>query len=157
MKKIFKDMGIRKFRQSSTFLFIICDIWILGYFYKKFTNKNVMNKLIEVAASRQGQALDKTHMQDFYTLLTQSLTLMLVLVAIVHLVTLAMYNKNKLSAFRYLGIYAWSGSLGCLFLGASLFNVTPTAALIFIAVAGCFLFNALGMRYYPRVVAPKKI
>ena len=147
MKKYFEAMGLKKFRQNSTFLFIAADVWILGYLYKKFTNKETMDTLITIAARQQ--QLDKTHMEQLYLLLTQSLILMLGLVAIVHLINYALYNKNKKVAFAYLNFYAWSAGITCPFWGLSLLSSSAISGIIFILVGGAFIFNALGLRHFP--------
>lgn len=148
-------MGLKKFRQNSTFLFIVADVWILGYIYKKFTDKETMNALIKIAAKQQG--LDQTHMEQLYQLMTQSLILMLVLVAFVHLVNYALYNKNKKVAFAYLSFYSWTAGIGCPLWGLSLLSTTLVPGLVFIAVGGAFIFNALGLRAFPhQAEKPKK-
>ena len=156
MKKYFTKMGLNKFRQNSSFLFIVADVWILGFIYKKFTDKETMDLLIQIAARQQ--QLDKAHIEQLYGLLTQSLILMLVLVGIVHLINYVLYNKNKKAAFAYLNFYAWSAGIGCPLWGLSLMSSKPVPGFVFIAVGGAFLFNALGLRVFPHQESkvPKK-
>ncbi len=155
MRKYLEKMGLIKFRQNSTFLFLVCDVWILGYIYKKFTNPETMDLMIKVAAEQQ--QLDKTHIKQLYQLMTQSLILMLVLVGFVHLINYLLYNKNKKVAFVYLIFYSWTASLGCALWGLSLLGGQLVPGIVFIGVAGAFLFNALGLKVYPhQEELPKK-
>lgn len=153
MKKIFKEMGLSKFRQNSTFLFMVSDAWILGFLYKKFTNKETMDQLIQIAARQQ--QLNQDHIEQLYQLLTQSLILMLILVALIHIMNYVLYNKNKKMAFAYLHFYSWSAGIGCPLWGLSLVSEQLISGLIFIAVGGFFLFNALGLKHFPHVPVKK--
>lgn len=148
MRKFFKEMGLKKFRQNSSFLFILADVWILGYIYKKFTNKETIEMVVEIAA-KQHPLIDKAQLKELYLVSTPILILMLVLIAIVHLITYVLYNKNKLSAFAYLNFYSWSAGIGCILGGVFLSSSTLVPGLVFIATGGAFIFNAIGLRVFP--------
>ncbi|MBK24465.1 MAG: hypothetical protein CME70_10760 [Halobacteriovorax sp.] len=147
MRKYLEKMGLNKFRQNSTFLYLVCDVWILGYVYKKFTNPETMDLMIKVAAEQQ--QLDKTHIKQLYQLMTQSLILMLVLVGFVHLINYILYNKNKKVAFAYLVFYSWTASIGTALWGLSLLGSHFIPGIVFLAVSGVFFFNAMGLRVFP--------
>jgi hypothetical protein len=147
MKKALEEMGLKKFRQVSTFLFILADVWILSYIYKKFTSKETMDRLIEIAAKQQ--QIDKVHMEQLYQLLTQSLILMLALVLVVHLITYILYIKNKKFTFAYLNLYAWTAMIGCPLWGLSVLADNIFSGFVFIMLGGILVINVLGLRMYP--------
>lgn len=142
-------MGQNKFRLNSSFLFIVADVWVLGFLYKKFTSKETMDQLIQIAAKQQ--QIDKAHMEQLYQLMTQSLILMLALVAGLHLINYILYNKNKKMAFAYLNLYAWSAGILCPLWGLSLLGTQLVPGLVFIAVGVAMIFNGIGLRTYPHV------
>ncbi len=147
MRKFFDKMGLSKFRNNSTVFFIFADIWTFYYIYKKFTNKENIDQLIEIAA--KGQGLDSAHLEGLYTLMTQSLIMLLGLAALIHIVNYVLYNKNKKAAIAYLKLYAWSAALLFPLWGFSVFADSPPAAIIFVALGGLMAFNAFGLRVYP--------
>lgn len=147
MRKFFNNMGLSKFRNNSTVFFIFADIWTFFYIYKKFTNKEKMDQIIEIAARQQG--IDSSHFEGLYTLMTQSLILLLGLAALIHIINYVLYNKNKKAAFAYLNFYAWSAAFIFPLWGISTISQSLVGSIIFI-ILGCFMiFNALGLRAFP--------
>ncbi|MFT6068127.1 MAG: hypothetical protein ACJAT2_002374 [Bacteriovoracaceae bacterium] len=140
-------MGLSKFRNNSTVFFIFTDIWTFFYIYKKFTNKERLDQLIAIAAKQQG--IDSAHLEGLYTLMTQSLIMLLALASIIHIVNYVLYNKNKKAAIAYLKLYAWSAAFLLPLWGFSVFSESPPAAIIFIALGGLMAFNAMGLRVFP--------
>lgn len=106
-----------------------------------------MNKIIEIAAKQQG--VDSSHLEGLYTLMTQSLVMLLAFAAIIHIINYVLYNKNKKAAFAYLNFYAWSASLIFPIWGVSAFQESLPGGIIFIALGALMLFNALGLRAFP--------
>ena len=113
-----------------------------------------MNQIIEIAAKQQ--QLNKEHVEQLYQLLTQSLTLMLILVAAIHILNYVLYNKNKKMAFAYLHIYSWTAVFGCILGGLTMLQSEFIPGVLFIVVGGCFLFNALGLKHFPYIEVKKK-
>lgn len=147
MRKFFSNMGLSKFRNNSTVFFIIADAWTFFYIYRKFTDKKFMNQIIEIAAKQQG--INSSHLQGLYTLMTQSLILLLALAAVIHVINYVLYNKNKKAAFAYLNLYAWSASIFFPIWAITTFEESKPGALIFLVLGGFMIFNALGLRVFP--------
>ena len=147
MRKFFDKMGLSKFRNNSTVFFVFADAWSFFYIYKKFTNKEQMDQLIQIAARQQG--IDNSHFEGLYTLMTQSLILMLALAAGIHIFNYILYNKNKKPAFAYLNFYAWSAAIIFPLWGFSTASESMPAAIIFLVLGGMMIFNALGLRVFP--------
>lgn len=147
MRKFLVNMGQSKFRNNSTVFFIFADIWTFFYIYKKFTNKEQMDRLIAIAARQQG--IDSSHLEGLYTLMTQSLILLLALAGIVHIINYFLYNKNKKAAFAYLNFYAWSAALVFPVWGFSTISESLPGAIIFVTLGALMTFNAFGLRVFP--------
>jgi hypothetical protein len=149
-------MGLSKFRNNSTVFFIIADVWTFFYIFRKFTNKEFMDRIIKIAARQQG--INNSHFEGLYTLMTQSLIMLLGLAAVVHIINYVLYNKNKKAAFAYLNFYAWSASLIFPIWAFSTFKESLPGAIIFLAIGGLMVFNAFGLRVFPhqeKSLAPK--
>jgi hypothetical protein len=159
MNKVYANLDAKKFRTLSTALLLLCDFMILGFLYKKFTDKDMFNRLLGLTAKINPQInssdLTPALSSQLYELMTNFLLTALCVVLLYHLFIYFFWVKEKKFAANYIALYVWIAAPSTL-IGA-LMGLTDNffQSLLFLIWAALFFFVAFGLSQFP--IRAKKI
>ncbi len=111
MKRLYENLDAKKFRSASALLLLLCDFMILFFLYKKFTDKNMFERMLSLTFKINPQ-LNSTDLtpalsSQLYQLLTNSLLTALCVVLLYHIFIYYMWLKEKKFAANYIALYVW--------------------------------------------------
>jgi predicted membrane protein len=153
MKRIYDNLNPKKFRFLSTVLLILCDFMILGFLYRKFTNKEMFERILgltfKINPQLNSRDLTPALSAQLYELLTNSLLSSLCLVLLYHFFIYIMWSKEKKFAANYIALYVWIAAPGTMIGALMGFTDNFLQSLLFLIWSGIFFFVAFGLSQFP--------
>ncbi|MDC1175282.1 hypothetical protein OAT67_07790 [Bacteriovoracaceae bacterium] len=144
MKKFLDELDKKQFLSLSIILGAFSDAVLLGYLYVRFSNRDIFNLIIDQmkkADPQVKQALAPEYVEQLFMLMINSLILMLVFVAILHIIIYFLYSRESKFATHYLKLYSYCAIPGFALLGLSSFSISPLWSVgFFIGIVGYVLF-----------------
>lgn len=153
MKRLYENLDAKKFRSASALLLLLCDFMILFFLYKKFTDKNMFERMLSLTFKINPQ-LNSTDLtpalsSQLYQLLTNSLLTALCVVLLYHIFIYYMWLKEKKFAANYIALYVWIAAPAT-FISALLgIKESFLQSLLFLLWSILFFFVAFGLSQFP--------
>lgn len=161
MRNIFIQLKPKTFQITCIILCILGDMSFSGYMYHLFSNKDIYLKNFQIlkgplneAFKKQGMSLPTGFEHEIFQIMLQTLSLMLMLFIIAHLIIYTFYYFQKRFAFLYIRFIAFMGVFGALTFSINTISLNPIWGITFILVTLAYLFVTFGMYYF--TIIPKE-
>jgi hypothetical protein len=153
MKRLYENLDAKKFRSVSALLLLLCDFMILFFLYKKFTDKNMFERMLSLTFKINPQ-LNSTDLtpalsSQLYQLLTNSLLTALCVVLLYHIFIYYMWLKEKKFAANYIALYVWIAAPATLISALLGIKESFLQSLLFLLWSVLFFFVAFGLSQFP--------
>jgi hypothetical protein len=162
MRNYFNQLGPKTFQMMCILFCLIGDFCFAGYIYHIFSDKDAylknyqfLKEPLNQAFAKQGMSLPNGFEHEIFSIMIQSLLMMLFMFIVAHGLIYTFYYFQKRFAFLYIRFISLMGVIGAFVFTITVMGNSVLWGLTFLFVTVAYLFVIFGTYYFPINAASK--